>query len=46
MEFDEGVILYSETEVIETGDHPLSVQATLLLNAGQARRKLDDVAGA
>ena len=46
MEFDEGVVLYSEAEVIKSGDHPLSVQATLLFNAGQARRKLDDVAGA
>ena len=46
MEFDEGVVLYSEAEVIESGDHPLSVQATLLFNAGQARRKLTDVAGA
>ena len=36
MEFDEGVILYSETEVIESGDHPLAVQATLLFNAGDA----------
>lgn len=45
-EFDEGVILYSEVEVIGIEDHPHSIQATLLFNAGQVRRKLDDILGA
>jgi len=46
VEFDEGVVLFSETKIIGNGDHPLSVKATLLFNAGQARRELDDVLGA
>jgi tetratricopeptide (TPR) repeat protein len=46
MDFDEGLLTYSETEPVETGDHPLSVQAKLRFNAGQARRKLDDFVGA
>ena len=46
MEFDEGMNDYTETEIVHDGDHPEAVQATLLFNAGQARRKLDDYEGA
>ena len=46
MEFDEGMLSYTNAEPVRPGDHPQSVQATLLFNAGQARRKLGDFVGA
>ena len=46
MEFDEGMIAYTEAEPVHFSDDPQVVQATLLFNAGQARRKLEDYAGA
>jgi tetratricopeptide (TPR) repeat protein len=46
MEFDEGMNDYTETETVHNGEHPEAVQATLLFNAGQARRKLQDYEGA
>ncbi|VEU40500.1 unnamed protein product [Pseudo-nitzschia multistriata] len=45
-EFDEGISLYCDTKVIHDGDHHLSAKATLLFNAGQARRELGDLVGA
>jgi tetratricopeptide (TPR) repeat protein len=46
LDFDEGMVMYSDIEPLETTDHPLSVQAKLLFNAGQAQRKLQDLVGA
>ena len=45
-EFDEGMNVYAETLPIQPDGHSDEVQATLLFNAGQARRKLNDLEGA
>lgn len=46
MDFDEGMTVFSEPMPVQADDHPQAIEATLLFNAGQARRKLHDVEGA
>lgn len=45
-DFDEGLNVYSEPMPLQKGDHPQAVESTLLFNAGQARKKLNDMEGA
>jgi tetratricopeptide (TPR) repeat protein len=45
-DFDEGMNAYSAVEPVHLNDHPVSIEATVLFNAGQARRKLEDQEGA
>jgi tetratricopeptide (TPR) repeat protein len=43
MDFDEGMNVYADAVPVQADDHPQVVEATLLFNAGQARRKLNDM---
>ena len=42
MDFDEGMNVLSDAVTVELGDHLAAVEAGLLFNAGQARRRLDN----
>lgn len=46
MDFDEGLTVYSEPLPVQADDLPEAIEATLLFNAGQARKKLNDLDGA
>jgi tetratricopeptide (TPR) repeat protein len=46
MGYDEGLNTYDDFELIVKGTHPDAAKATLLFNAGQARRRLEDDDGA
>lgn len=46
VDFDEGMNVFSDTVSVHLGDQPAAVEAALLFNAGQARRRLEDFDGA
>ena len=42
MDFDEGMNVFPDAMTVDLADHWAAMEATLLFNAGQARRRMDD----